>query len=135
MLHCPPMKTLLLVLLAAAAGAGPAAHGLAATNEAEAATARADLVKRAGGVKTGFADGHALLASTPDFDSQLAVADDGFIAKAAGTNAGNWTPFAVITTAAIYFVQNVTLNENSLNVGRQLTAGSQGLNHEHWLYN
>ena len=129
------MKTLLFLLLAAAAGAAPAANGPAATNEPEAATASADLVKRAGGVKTGFTDGRALLASTPDFNSQIAVADDGFVAKAVGTKAGNWTPFAVITTATIYFVQNVSLTEGSVNVGRQLTAGSQGLSYEHWLYN
>jgi hypothetical protein len=129
------MKTLLVLLLATVAGVGPAVNALAATNEAEAAAARADLVKRAGGVKTGFADGHVLLASTPDFNSQIAVADDGFVAKAVGTNAGNWTAFAVITTATIYFVQNVSLTEGSVNVGRQLTAGSQGLHYEHWLYN
>ena len=129
------MRTLLSFLLATAASVVLAANGLAATNEAGAATARTELVKRAGGLKTGFANGHALLASTPDFESQIAVADDGFVAKAAGTNAGNWTPFAVITTATIYFVQNVTLTESSVNVGRQLTAGSQGLNFEHWLYN
>jgi hypothetical protein len=129
------MRTLLSFLLAAAASVGLAANGHAATDPAETAAVRTDLATRTGGLKTGFANGHDLLASTPDFESQIAVANDGFVAKAAGTNAGNWTPFAVITTATIYFVQNVSLTESSINVGRQLTAGNQGLNYEHWLYN
>lgn len=56
-----------------------------------------------GGMKTGLADGAAVLLSTPEYVGQIAIGQDGYLAVANGAGVGDWTGNLVLAAPITYF--------------------------------